>query len=171
MRFNWLESKVVSMLFFWSVVVCVNGFTYALFIAVPRVRQFFNSSSGNNVFGTLFAALVALTVPCALIISSALSAVLDERGRRRFSAAEARSYGFGGVSVVARVTGMARSTIARGVEEIEQKPEIETGRVRKPGGGRKPKQVADSTRSRPRGTIRCGRCCGHPKVCDTCLRR
>jgi hypothetical protein len=48
MRFNWLESKVVSMLFFWSVVVCVSGFTYALFIAVPRVRQFFNSSSGNN---------------------------------------------------------------------------------------------------------------------------
>lgn len=75
----------------------------------------------------------------------ALSAVLDERGRRLFAAAEARSYGFGGVSVVARVTGMARSTIARGVEEIEQKPEMESGRVRKPGGGRKPKQVADST--------------------------
>jgi Rhodopirellula transposase DDE domain len=75
----------------------------------------------------------------------ALSTVLDERGRRRFAAAEARSYGFGGVSVVARVTGMARSTIARGVEEIEQKPAMETGRVRKPGGGRKPKQVADST--------------------------
>ena len=74
-----------------------------------------------------------------------LSAVLDERGRRRFAAAEARAYGFGGVSVVARVTGMARSTIARGVEEIDQKPEMETGRVRKPGGGRKPKQVADST--------------------------
>ena len=75
----------------------------------------------------------------------ALSTVLDERGRRRFAAAEARSYGFGGVSVVARVTGMARSTIARGMEEIEQKPAMETGRVRKPGGGRKPKQVADST--------------------------
>jgi hypothetical protein len=75
----------------------------------------------------------------------ALSTVLDERGRRRFAAAEARSYGFGGVSVVARVTGMARSTIARGVEEMEQKPATETGRVRKPGGGRKSKQVADST--------------------------
>jgi Rhodopirellula transposase DDE domain len=75
----------------------------------------------------------------------ALSTVLDERGRRRFAAAEARSYGFGGVSVVARVTGMARSTIARGMEEIEQKPAMETGRVRKPGGGRKPKQVADPT--------------------------
>src|SRR5580692_161526 len=75
----------------------------------------------------------------------ALSTVLDERGSRRFAAAEARSYGFGGVSVVARVTGMARSAIARGVEEMEQKPATETGRVRKPGGGRKSKQVADST--------------------------
>ena len=74
-----------------------------------------------------------------------LSPVLDERGRRRFAASEARAYGFGGVSVVARVTGLARSTIARGVEEIEQKPEVETRRVRKPGGGRKLKRIADST--------------------------
>ena len=76
---------------------------------------------------------------------AALFPVLDERGRRRFAAAEARTYGFGGVSVVARITGLARSTIARGIEEIEQKPEVETKRVRKPGGGRKRKHVADST--------------------------
>ena len=75
----------------------------------------------------------------------ALSSVLDERGRRRFAAAEARAYGFGGVSAVARAIGMARSTIARGVEEIERKPEVEAGRVRRPGGGRKSKRVADST--------------------------
>src|SRR5271168_3539238 len=35
---------------------------------------------------------------------------LDERGRRLFCAAEARSVGYGGVSVVARATGIARST-------------------------------------------------------------
>src|ERR1039458_4710417 len=75
----------------------------------------------------------------------ALSPVLDERGRRRFAAAEARTYGFGGVSVVARITGLARSTIARGMEEIEQKPEVESTRIRKPGGGRKLKCVADAT--------------------------
>ena len=75
----------------------------------------------------------------------ALSPVLDERGRRRFAAAEASTYGHGGVSVVARLTGMARSTIARGLGEIEQKPEVEAGRVRKPGGGRKLKRVADAT--------------------------
>lgn len=75
----------------------------------------------------------------------ALSPVLDERGRRRFAGAEARAYGHGGVSAVARLTGMARSTIARGVEEIQLKPEAETKRVRKAGGGRKLKRVADAT--------------------------
>jgi len=74
-----------------------------------------------------------------------LSPVLDERGRRRFAAAEARAYGFGGVSVVARITGLARSTIARGVEEIKQKSAVETTRIRKPGGGRKQKRIADAT--------------------------
>ena len=74
-----------------------------------------------------------------------LSPALNERGRRLFAAAEARAYGFGGVSAVARATGIARSTIARGVEEIEVKPQAEKGRVRKPGGGRKAKRVADSS--------------------------
>jgi len=75
----------------------------------------------------------------------ALWPVLDERGRRRFAAAEASICGFGGVSMVARVTGMARSTIARGIKELEQKPKAETGRVRKPGGGRKLRRVQDAT--------------------------
>src|SRR6266699_3287525 len=72
-----------------------------------------------------------------------LSPVLDERGRRRFAATEARAYG---LSVVSRITGMARSTIARGVEEIiEDKEPVETGRIRQPGGGRKTKRSEDST--------------------------
>jgi Rhodopirellula transposase DDE domain len=74
-----------------------------------------------------------------------LSPALNERSRRLFAAAEARAYGFGGVSAVARATGIARSTIARGVEEIAEKPQSETGRVRKPGGGRKAKRVADES--------------------------
>ncbi len=71
--------------------------------------------------------------------------VLDERGRRRFAAAEARVYGRGGVSLVSRLTGMARSTIARGLRENEEKMPVETGRVRKPGAGRKSKCAQDST--------------------------
>ena len=69
---------------------------------------------------------------------------MDERGRRRFAATEARVYGYGGVSVVSRITGMARSTIGRGVQEIEEKEGVEAGRVRKPGGGRKTKRAQNS---------------------------
>jgi hypothetical protein len=49
---------------------------------------------------------------------AALGPVLDERGRRRFAAAEARSAGWGGVSALSRITGMARSTIGRGLAEL-----------------------------------------------------
>lgn len=69
MRFNWLESKALSTLFFWTVVVCLTCFAYALLIAVPWVRNFLNSSSAINAFGNLFLALVVLTIPCSLIIS------------------------------------------------------------------------------------------------------
>jgi hypothetical protein len=74
-----------------------------------------------------------------------VSAVLNERARRLFAAAEARAYGPGGVSVVSRITGMARSTIRRGIQEIEQNKQGETGRVRKPGAGRKSKRGEDPT--------------------------
>jgi hypothetical protein len=74
-----------------------------------------------------------------------LFAVLDEQGHRRFAATEARAYGSGGVSVVSRITGMARSTIARGVQEIEQNKQVERGRVRRRGAGRKSKRVEDAT--------------------------
>jgi hypothetical protein len=73
MRSNWLESKVVSILFFWSVVVCLSSLLYALIIAEPGVRQLLNSSSVNNIMGSLFVALVALTVPCSLIISCGMA--------------------------------------------------------------------------------------------------
>ena len=74
-----------------------------------------------------------------------LSPVLSEQGLRRFAATEARAYGHGGVSAVSRITGLARSTIGRGVREIEEDLPVETGRVRRPGGGRKAKQAEDST--------------------------
>ena len=74
-----------------------------------------------------------------------LSPVLNEQGLRRFAATEARAYGYGGVSVVSQITGIARSTIGRGVKEIGESLELEAGRVRKPGGGRKAKQSEDAT--------------------------
>ena len=74
-----------------------------------------------------------------------LSPALDERSRRLFVAAEARAYGYGGVSAVARVTGVSRSTIARGMAESRKRPRADSGRIRKPGGGRKAKRVSDAS--------------------------
>jgi Rhodopirellula transposase DDE domain len=73
----------------------------------------------------------------------ALKSVLDEQGRRRFAAAEAQAAGHGGVSAVARITGIARSTIGRGLTELREAGAPPPGRVRRPGGGRKPLSVTD----------------------------
>ena len=68
---------------------------------------------------------------------------LQERGRRLFAAAEARAYGYGGVSVVSRITGLARTTIERGLRETEARRTLPIGRSRRAGGGRKAKHVQD----------------------------
>ena len=68
----------------------------------------------------------------------ALAPVLDERGLRRFAAAEARAAGRGGVLLLSRLTGLARSTIDRGLAELNpEAAALAPGRVRRPGGGRK----------------------------------
>jgi hypothetical protein len=61
---------------------------------------------------------------------------LDERGRRMFAAAEVRTAGWGGLAIVARITGLARSTINRGEDDLDAEP-LTKGRVRRVGGGRK----------------------------------
>jgi hypothetical protein len=76
---------------------------------------------------------------------AALEPVLDERARRRFAAAEARAAGHGGVSAVARITGIARSTIGRGLAELRSAAAPLSGRVRRPGGGRKPLTATDAS--------------------------
>jgi DNA-binding phage protein len=48
----------------------------------------------------------------------ALDPILNERGRRLFAAAEALAAGHGGVTAVSRITGVARSTIDRGLAEL-----------------------------------------------------
>ncbi len=77
----------------------------------------------------------------------ALDPILDERGRRRFAAAEALAAGRGGVTAVARITGVARSTIGRGLLELrgEAAPAAAPNRIRRKGGGRKPVVVTDPT--------------------------
>ena len=64
-------------------------------------------------------------------------AFLDERGRRLFAANEALAHGRGGVTAVAAATGIARSTINRGVKELRSGQNLIGSRVRRGGGGRK----------------------------------
>ena len=69
----------------------------------------------------------------------ALSPEMDERLRRQWAAAEARDHGWGGVTLVARATGLSRTTITAGSRELElpRKQRLEAAkRVRRPGAGR-----------------------------------
>jgi Rhodopirellula transposase DDE domain len=75
----------------------------------------------------------------------ALSPHLDERGRRSFAASEARSAGYGGIAAVSRATGIAASTIGRGLKELVCGSAVAADRVRRPGGGRKPLVATDAT--------------------------
>ena len=68
-----------------------------------------------------------------------ISPYLDEQTRRIWAATEADALGHGGIEAVSKATGIARSTIGRGIEELEgRSAPAETGRVRRAGGGRKP---------------------------------
>jgi hypothetical protein len=66
-----------------------------------------------------------------------LSETLTEHSRRRWAAVEARSLGWGGVSAVASATGLAHTTIRRGVLELDSDSTLSEGRQRHPGAGRK----------------------------------
>jgi transposase len=70
-----------------------------------------------------------------------LSPFLNERQRRILAAIEAQILGYGGVSRVARATGLSRNTVAAGAVEFERGSVEEVAaakeRIRKPGGGRK----------------------------------
>ena len=68
----------------------------------------------------------------------AVSPNLDEKGLRLFAASEALAAGRGGIAVVSKVTGIARSTIGRGLKELTaQEKAPPQNRVRRTGGGRK----------------------------------
>jgi hypothetical protein len=77
---------------------------------------------------------------------AALSGFLDERMRRLVAAAEAQAIGYGGVSMVARATGVSRRAIHVGMGELAQSaPGRGKARIRKSGGGRKKTVSRDTT--------------------------
>jgi hypothetical protein len=77
---------------------------------------------------------------------------MDERARRLWAASEARALGYGGITAVARATGLAISTICQGLCELSQRvgraspPQFPLSRrVRRGGGGRKAVTEQDAT--------------------------
>jgi hypothetical protein len=68
----------------------------------------------------------------------ALEPFLNERDRRLFAASEARAAGRGGIAAVSRTTGIARSTIGRGLADLRSGAVRCSERVRRRGGGQKP---------------------------------
>ena len=68
----------------------------------------------------------------------ALEPFLNERDRRLFAASEARAAGRGGIAAVSRTTGIARSTIGRGLADLRSGAVRRSDRVRRMGGGQKP---------------------------------
>ena len=75
----------------------------------------------------------------------AVSPLLDERARRLMAGSEALAIGRGGVAAVARATGLARTTVQRGVDDVREGERLEQGRVRRPGAGRPPIEQRDPT--------------------------
>ncbi|MBY0230866.1 MAG: ISAzo13 family transposase [Gemmataceae bacterium] len=67
-----------------------------------------------------------------------LADTFDERQRRLWAAAEAKALGYGGVSLVSRITGVSRRAIHSALGELESADAPPPGKVRRPGGGRKP---------------------------------
>lgn len=68
---------------------------------------------------------------------ASLEGALDERRRRLVFAAEARALGYGGIELVHEATGMARSTLARGIRDLAHPPRMLPARIRRSGAGRK----------------------------------
>jgi hypothetical protein len=87
-----------------------------------------------------------LYVECEAEIRSkyrVLAPALNERQRRLWAGNEARFLGYGGVAAVARATGLAWLTVARGVADANHPSALPLARIRQPGAGRKPSVRVD----------------------------
>ena len=67
---------------------------------------------------------------------------LDERGQRLHAASEVQAAGHGALAIVSSITGLARSTINRGEDDLDEGP-LPDSRVRRKGGGGKPLSESD----------------------------
>jgi len=92
---------------------------------------------------------------------SAVAPFLNERGRRVVAAAEASAAGYGGIAAVSAATGLAASTIGRGLRELSAPEEL--GRIRRRGGGRKTAVAQDATLLSDLGALVEPTCRGDPQ--------
>jgi transposase len=78
-----------------------------------------------------------------------LAPFLDERMRRLVAASESKAIGYGGVSLVAKATGVSRRAITEGMKELKkstsQKIQVGQARIRRRGAGRKRTVDKDSS--------------------------
>lgn len=71
------------------------------------------------------------------ILWESMKTQLNEMQRRQYAAALANAYGYGGSSVIHKVTGISMNTITAGKKELKGNREEQRGSVRKSGGGPK----------------------------------
>jgi hypothetical protein len=72
----------------------------------------------------------------------AFSPYLNEKTRRIWAAIESEAIGYGGISEVSVATGISRTTIYAGLQDIQcsrgtEEPQVFKPRIRRPGGGRR----------------------------------
>jgi hypothetical protein len=63
---------------------------------------------------------------------------LSEKDKRRYAAVEAGKLGYGGQRYISSILGCTTKTIQRGQTELDANDPVPPGRIRRPGGGRKP---------------------------------
>lgn len=67
-----------------------------------------------------------------------LAPYLNERQRRLVAAADAQALGHGGIATLSRITGLSRTTLHKGLQELKENT-VPPERVRREGAGRKRK--------------------------------
>lgn len=58
---------------------------------------------------------------------------LNERDRRRYAAIEADKLGYGGQTYISQLLGCDHKTLQRGLDELDNPPNLPPGRIRKKG--------------------------------------
>lgn len=88
---------------------------------------------------------------------------LNERGRRLWAAAEAKSHGRGGVALLVRAIGMSNKTIIRGIQELNEPDSFDRKSIRQNGGGRKKALEKQPGLARDLETLMDSSVCGDPE--------